>query len=782
MSSTSRSTSPEISQQLNQPFRPLMPAPPGMARIVSPQQPAFSHLFAFQAQPTGSSSRRKQGKTITAACGACRKRKSKCDGTRPTCLVCREKGTPCEYDTNVSETHAQALKRKYQELQTQKAALEQVYSLLQTRPEEEARAVYRRIRLGEDPTSVLRHAQYGDVVMQHALEPQSNFRYEFPYLREMPPFLVWEGNPYLRAEIHDWEWRASVSGSEGSPLPQRQRALLLLPGTTTGTGDDVASPRSTSSGTSETLSAGSLTSDRREPYLKPYHTARVVHPWLDSVKPSMWTGVSDDDVLMRKLLHDYILFDWDWFTMFHKDYFLEDMAQGRRRFCSSLLVNAVLCMGSYCHRGLRSCAEHWNPKSFCYQFLAEARRLFDIDAEEERPVRLPDEQDADWHRRLVEWEQRRLCTIQAAILINLIQNINGADKIGWRVTVRALELAREIKLFDEPPEYYGPEMVIVRTYTAWACYCWQSLSTFFYLRPPLIKDPPKALLPDPIENPQWYGELWIAYPGSTHRFPTYHGLSFKAKCEFWRIITEIGSIMFAGDRSPIVMPLKQTLHYVNRLRDWLHGLPEPLSPSKIVFPQHLKLHLGYYYMLIEVISPIIGCTEVDGVPLNPTPYDLYLEAVNCHETLIRIHYLRHGFEGFDTFMLHFLGFNNHLAIRAVETSQGSSYLEPRRSSVILFAKGIHEFSQALFIAKAILKLQVGRMQASEAELLRRELEIEPEEVAYGPMEQTVQSDWPEYDVGVEAKAERVKEGKTLATSLAELSLLERERKSASPER
>lgn len=45
---------------------------------------------------------------------------------------------------------------------------------------------------------------------------------------------------------------------------------------------------------------------------------------------------------MRMLLHAYFLQDHDWRTPFHKDYFLENMAQMGHEFCSPLLVNALL--------------------------------------------------------------------------------------------------------------------------------------------------------------------------------------------------------------------------------------------------------------------------------------------------------------------------------------------------------------------------------------------------------------------------------------------------------
>ena len=77
-------------------------------------------------------------------------------------------------------------------------------------------------------------------------------------------------------------------------------------------------------------------------YLKPFHAAHVVAPWLSDVKISIWTTVCDDDVLMRDLLGGFLLCEYQFTAAFQKDLFLEDMALQREDFCSSLLVNIIL--------------------------------------------------------------------------------------------------------------------------------------------------------------------------------------------------------------------------------------------------------------------------------------------------------------------------------------------------------------------------------------------------------------------------------------------------------
>ncbi|KAK1754078.1 hypothetical protein QBC47DRAFT_403475 [Echria macrotheca] len=54
---------------------------------------------------------------VKAACDACRRRKVKCSGGRPRCIACDRADSECKYISAPAETHLQALKRKYGELQ-----------------------------------------------------------------------------------------------------------------------------------------------------------------------------------------------------------------------------------------------------------------------------------------------------------------------------------------------------------------------------------------------------------------------------------------------------------------------------------------------------------------------------------------------------------------------------------------------------------------------------------------------------------------------------------------
>ncbi|KAK4190465.1 putative nitrogen assimilation transcription factor [Podospora australis] len=757
--SSSRSASPSEKLEEQQTpsgspsLRRLLPANPDSERLesVGRSTPTSSNSNSQSAPPTfdSSSLRKRRRQATTAACGACRKRKSKCDGQRPECSVCRHRKTACEFDTiAASETHTQALKRKYTELQAQKTALEEIFDVLQKRPEKEAEEIFQRIRSGADARSILRHVNHGDLLVQLALVPEARFRYEFPYLPGMPSFLSTHENPYLDSEIYDCALRGdsdSVQQRQDHQQPRRQR---LLPG--------IASLINPTQGL-----------EVKDQYYKPYSTAMVVHPLLDSLRPSRWTTVSDDDDLMRKLIHDYLLHEYEWFTCFHKDYFLEDMANERRRFCSSLLVNVVLCLGCFCHQGLRGSAEPWNLKYIGNQFLAEARRLLEIEYELAPPPQYPGDLDSD--RRYSNWEQRRLTTIQASCLLTVVYNLNGSDKIGWKYTVRAVEMAHEIQLYGPLREGDGNDLSCVRTYTAWAVFNWQSLSSYHYLKMPLLADVPAVPLPDPREHPQWYGELWMRYPLAREPVPTHHGLLFKAKAEFYAIMNEFSHLSFSpnsGKLSPY-----QLIGFYHRLLIWNRGLPPPLTARRIVFPSQLKLHMHYNLMLADLLKPLVGHHWIDEIRPGKTIDESHSEAMKHFETLVRLYYLRHGFDSFDAFLIHFLGCLAFIAISSVEQQTDPLTLESRRSTVLLLLKGMHDQGLCHHVAKAVLRLYVTFLRPEDLELLKRFVDIKAEQLVYGPLEDTtILTDWPVYDVGFEEKVEKQRKGKNLATIIASLSL------------
>jgi hypothetical protein len=197
------------------------------------------------------------------------------------------------------------LKRKYDAVQDSYTHLHNLFETIRSCSETDARAILNELRRGDAVEDVARRISAGDLLLQMSVVPETRYRYNFPWKVQMPTFLQRPDNPYLDVQIF-----------EGSL------------------------------GLGSNSSRASSQADSTLPYLKPVAAAKIVDTRLDTIKPSRYTNACNDDVLMRKLLHNFFLHEYSWITCFHKDDFLDDMLSEKTDFCSPLLVNAVLAFAS----------------------------------------------------------------------------------------------------------------------------------------------------------------------------------------------------------------------------------------------------------------------------------------------------------------------------------------------------------------------------------------------------------------------------------------------------
>jgi len=108
------------------------------------------------------------------------------------------------------------------------------------------------------------------------------------------------------------------------------------------------------------------------------------------------------------------------------------------------------------------------------------------------------------------------------------------------------------------------------------------------MRPPGLKEPPNAPLPDPSEDAQWYSEVLLKYPLCQSLSPSYFGQVFRARCQFRVILNEFCSAAYSKDSGlAVTLDKANALHL--QLKSWYDNLPGPLLPKNIVLPGHLQL-------------------------------------------------------------------------------------------------------------------------------------------------------------------------------------------------
>lgn len=176
--------------------------------------------------------------------------------------------------------------------------------------------------MGASATSIVRQIQDGDLLLQMSLVPETRLRYDFPYRAAMPLAIKRSNNPYLGSLMYEAVYTESHLRQEGDaedPYQRRQDELQEL-------------------------------SKQYPPqYLRPYHAAKLVDSRLDAVDVTRWTRIISDNELLVAILSAYLMQEYPGLTVLHKDTFLRAMVDGDRRFCSPLLVNALMAEACVCH-------------------------------------------------------------------------------------------------------------------------------------------------------------------------------------------------------------------------------------------------------------------------------------------------------------------------------------------------------------------------------------------------------------------------------------------------
>ncbi|KAG9195248.1 hypothetical protein G6011_00368 [Alternaria panax] len=539
--------------------------------------------------------------------------------------------------------------------------------MLQNLPEKDAADVFRRIRAGANAEAVVKHIQDGSLAMESSNVPQASSRFHFPFMDKIPTSL--RESTYFQSLVYE-----AIEASDYD------------------------------TNTSQTCST-----HQKSNYSRALLTARLVDTLLEDAQPSHWTNVSSNDRLLRSILESYFINQYPRQFFFVKTYFLEDMALRRNEYCSPLLVNALLAKACVSSRLFANQNEFWNPDSLSYRFLAEAKRLWELEGGEPK-----------------------LTTIQAGCLINATMNDFGHDEAGYSYILKTLNMAHKMSLFALQLD--GNRFEHAKSFTAWALSSWLSLQSYYYFKPPCLLDVPAGPLPEVDDESEWYGNIVLHYPPDEYHYPSDFGYGMKALSELRVIQNEIGIMCFSRSKESKKMPWGAALHIQAKLEAWYKGLPPQLQPRWIVYPSHLVLHCEYYAVLITLfrsqISSEDDCTRLLTQSQRSAAQQVVTQAKVQLESILRIYYLRHSFEGYDSMLTIFLVHLANLILAPLQqleqdpTSERSETSEALLSTLILCFNGLYEQSKSAYIAGVMLALMKKRLSADARNVVGRYVNIE----------------------------------------------------------
>ncbi|KAF5717244.1 Zn(2)-C6 fungal-type DNA-binding domain-containing protein [Fusarium mundagurra] len=593
-----------------------------------------------------------------------------CDGAKPVCRSCMRLKVECVYRMPTDE-----IRQEYEGTRERESTYAELFELLKVMSDEDAVETLRRLRSGMDAASILSHVKNGHLLIQLSLSADTTRRYEFPYISVIPSHLVIPGNMYLDSLLSH------------ATLPASALRAIRETENPSATAEQIAQ--------GETVDHDPDTSDYHITYLVPYHAARMVEPIADKIKARPWTRVISDDQLLRRLICAYFYYPHPCGPFIQKDLFLKDMAAGRTRFCTPLLVNAMLSLAIQSALDVPDRSKMWLFESLSYRFMAEARRLWDIESCKESSIP----------------------TIQAAMIISYTTTNNGMDQVGALYLTRALEMSKSLDLFGPVTHPGDPELDKARVFTAWVLYSWQALFNFSFFRPPPITKPPALLRPDANLSPEWYGEVWVQYPHTPTRNRLHVGHKLQAEVQLRHIMNELGSLMFGDSSRPLT--INQIVGIKKKLDSWKDSLPECLQPKNLVFPLHLSLHVQYQQLVMGFMQIVLKSEHKDSPQIlaacsGKAPETVLNEAKIMLETIMRLYYTRHNFEFYDPWIAFALtAIGNAVVADLAEGSDNDPQITAGyRSTLILAAQGLSKQARNYHVSR-LLAIQLQKAMKPE---------------------------------------------------------------------
>lgn len=144
----------------------------------------------------------------------------------------------------------------------------------------------------------------------------------------------------------------------------------------------------------------------------------------------------------------------------------------------------------------------------------------------------------------------------------------------------------------------------------------------------------------------------------------------------------------------------------------------------------------FQHLILTIFKPLSDFST----PQSPNPQEIVAEATKYLQTLIRLYYLRHGFDAMDLFIVILLMLAASDCIDVIKQSSGDE-LETLRSTLILVTKGLYSQRRNHYLAEALFRVIRGRMPPSELALFNGILNIN-DQAEPPDMAQAVRSHWP----------------------------------------
>ncbi|KAF4976221.1 hypothetical protein FZEAL_7084 [Fusarium zealandicum] len=608
-------------------YRQLLPVPS------SDSTPSSSHPPGSSSTPRSSSDEplKRQRIGTQLACNACRKRKTRCDGQRPSCEACRRRGEkePCTY----AESRNQTQSRKETE------QILEIFDLLKSGPESQALDILRTLRCHSDldiALSVIQERSPAVDGVEQEWTPISTKHLGLEYELmarspvSFPPLQPFESSilKSVKMQSHPVETflKSSVIPTCNHIQGIRRLDLWLTLsrahlGTSRASGTD-------SEGISSSSNSDANSFPARPPTRGPTTPLPLCDGRLEDLDMSVWTSVSIANDLAAQIISLYLETDHPLLGTFDPDLFVGDLVNCRPRYCSQLLISSIMYWGCQMYSGFNPAVKEYVP-------------LFSDEAEK----RWSDEKGNDSLLNLAGTQLLGMAYLGDGKDHHILTYIAEANSMGKRMGLFGIEPA----VATDMARQITPELQNPTSYAAWGTFNWIVLMSLFYQQPGLSYPDYPPILPIP-------GHTWQQGPNDSSESvrqsvqSTYMGDTFPVLCRFWRILHEVTLRYYRDQPEPRERPSDHlSLAFAEYKYRELIAWTETLVPSMMRSednPHHVLIfHIWLHAAILDILRPFTTRARSAPKPLRlktfpckrSSPDAAYRASVNQLKRLIVVY-------------------------------------------------------------------------------------------------------------------------------------------------
>ncbi|RDH36793.1 hypothetical protein BDQ94DRAFT_184880 [Aspergillus welwitschiae] len=561
------------------------------------------------------------------ACDGCRKRKAKCNGTKPTCSHCEGLAIECTY----SEQRRSRERKELDELRCIIKGHEYMIRSIISRSFNSLPSTV------AEPSGWLAQQNFAQVPRASRTVTQQNGLEGLGNALQVLQDRLYELHRIYEA-IHDCDLeklpsvintiRHSISAHDAATRLVRQvpeqRPVISL--------ENMQQVWITQ------LSGQAQMVERQPPY-----SVNAIGLWSDQV----------DNTTASHLFSLFFVWENPTWRLIEPSLFLNHFHRGETGFCSSLLVHVILFYA--CHFSY-NLAKPWDRR----RETEVAKLLLTV-------------VEKYWRR-----DKNRIClpTMQSSLLLGLFFCAMGRDKIGVRYIQYGALMALQLGLHTSSAETFrahcetdAESNLRAHKITACAVYDIELISAQVSGRPSVWSQPPEIFIDEGEARDGDLNEQWTPYPFTTPLYRPYTNTSTWARRTFLIIVNDVVQLSSQSGIPTDPHRWERAAILYQRLDTFKKTLPAVLEVEKNRLPHNICLHLYYYTTVVNLCGmfragphSLIESGSTRSINFNPNK--ILEEAMESMGTLILLYRACHGWKSIPVVMMHyFLVVGVHAASR-----------------------------------------------------------------------------------------------------------------------